>query len=182
MYSAVSNHRIKCRHWSCWQKLLISFAPVGADVLPVPSSPPIMQSHEAAAFSLSFMKYSHFVWPPVTKNLFHFTFCFISFRNIYICLPIFFCLLASLLNFWLNSLSWAQGVLSIYGSCFLVSCAGSFPECKLWMKNTFSVLGDGSYLASSETAVCNSSSGCTADSFHSQLHLSLESARLFCSV
>jgi len=41
--------------------LLISFAPVGADSLPVPSSAPISKSGEVAAFHVSLVKYSPFV-------------------------------------------------------------------------------------------------------------------------
>lgn len=57
--------------------MLISFASLGALVLPVLSSPPISQSGEAAAFYLILMKYSPFVRPPVLENLVCFVFCFI---------------------------------------------------------------------------------------------------------
>lgn len=63
-------------------------------------------------------------------------------------------------------------VLGVYGTCFLVSCASSFPECKLWIGNMFWVWEGGSNLASSETAMCNSSSVTLVRIFHFQLHLS----------
>lgn len=68
----------KCSQWDCWQKLLISFASLGALVLPVLSSPPVSQSGEAAAFYLILMKYSHFVRSPVLETLVYFAFCFIT--------------------------------------------------------------------------------------------------------
>lgn len=104
----------KCRHWNCWQKLLISFAPVGTRVIPLPSSPPISQSGETA-FYRSLMKYSPFVWPAVLENLLYLAFCFIPteeymhmFSN-YFFFPV--CLLAYLI-FWLSSLFWVYMVLA----------------------------------------------------------------------
>lgn len=62
---------------------------------------------------------------------------------------------------------------------FLVElCADSFPKWKLWISNTFSAWRDDSNWASSETTLCNSSSGCTDEEFtssrifHFWLHLS----------
>lgn len=125
----------KCRHWSCWQKLRISFAPVGARVIPLSSCPPTSQSGEIAAFYRSLAKYSPFVWPPVLENLLYLAFCFTPTKEYMHMFSYYFFLFACLFIWFLIE----KFVLSVYGTCFLVSCAGIFPECKLWIRNTFSV-------------------------------------------
>lgn len=131
----------KRSQWDCWQKLFLSFASLGALVLLVLSSPPISQSGEAAAFYLILMKYSPFVRSPVLENLVYFAFCFITVKE----------------RIQMSSL------LSPPQPFLLESCTDSFPKWKLWISNTFSVWRDDSNLVLSETTLCNSSSGCTAE-------------------
>lgn len=112
------------------------------------------------------MKYSPFLWPPVLQNLFYYAFWFVTIKE---CIhrssslpPPPACLLPYLIFDWTVCPEPKQCVWGVYGTCFLVLYTSSFPECKLWIKNTFLMWGGGSNLASSETALCNSSSGCTA--------------------
>lgn len=134
----------KCRHRKCWQKFPIAFTPPGSYsscsfILPLPTS---TQSDEVAVFYISF------------NETFHFCLTTCIGESLLLCVVSFFNLLRNMCMYILRNM---------YSTSFLVLCAGSFPGCTLWIRNTSSVQGDGSNAASGETAVYHSSSGRTAD-------------------
>lgn len=159
----MSSHRIKNAGIENAGKNFPFLSHLQDHILPVLSSfpcPPSTQSDEVAVFYISF------------NETFHFCLTTCIGESLLLCVVSFFNLLRNMCMYILRNM---------YSTSFLVLCAGSFPGCTVWIRNTSSAWGDDSNAASGETAVYHSSSGWTADNLlkYFQLCISEISQPLF---